>query len=111
MKALSHVGSLEWGSGSSTLCEGFNEAMTGCGWQGSSALDAWQRNAARQHGGRDYVVGDSVYFGANPENEGYGHVGIVTGPDQFTSVTYVGVATYAISTWVAPYLGYVRYWQ
>ena len=108
--ALSYVGSLKWGSGTATYCESFTEAMCGVGWQGVTALGAWENNAARQHVGEPWQVGDALYFGAHPENEGYGHTGIVTGPDAFTSVTYYGVKTYPISKWVAPLLGFIRYW-
>lgn len=109
--ALSHVGSVAWGSGAATYCETFTEDMTGCGWQGASALDAWQRNASRQHVGEPAPNGAALYFGADPENEGFGHTGIVTGDDQFTSVTYEGVRTYPISTWKAPLLGWIDYTQ
>lgn len=86
------------------------EEMTGCGWQGPSAIAAWnaQRNQHRKT--RDYLKGDAVWFAPAAENEYYGHVGIVTGDDLFTSVTYNGVQTYPISTWGAPYLGWVRFW-
>lgn len=82
--------------------------MTGCGWQGVTALAAWQANQARVV--TEPQPGDAVYFDAAPDNEGYGHVGIVTGDDRFVSVTYYGVEVYTISGWKAPRLGYVRYW-
>lgn len=100
--------SLAWGSGTNTFCEKFMEDMTGCGWQGVSAIAAWNDNQARVVS--DPQPGDAVYFGPAAENGGYGHVGIVTGPDAFVSVTDYGVKVYPISVWVAPRLGYVRYW-
>lgn len=91
------------------MCESFVEQMTGCGWQGVSAIDAWQRNKRRQRVDRAFEVGDAIYFDAHSENGYYGHTGIVTGEDAFTSVTVYGVKTYPISAWVAPYLGWIRY--
>lgn len=84
------------------------EDMTGCGWQGVSAIAAWNANQARVV--TDPQPGDAVYFGPAAENGGYGHVGICTGPDTFVSVTDYGVKVYPISAWVAPRLGYVRFW-
>ncbi len=85
--------------------------MTGSGWQGASAIAAWNANLGRQRGiDAELLPGDSCYFRPAPENEGFGHVGVVTGPDEFTSVTYYGVKTYNISSWGAPLLGSIRYW-
>lgn len=102
--------SLAWGSGGATYCEKFVEDMTGCGWQGVSAIDAWQRNVARHAGLDGAQVGDALYFGPATENEGYGHTGILTAEDTFCSVTYYGVKVYAVSAWGAPLLGWIRYW-
>jgi len=108
--ALSYVGSQAWGSGSSTLCETFVEKMAGCGWQGTSAIDAWRNNVPRQQTDMSQVQpGDALYFGPHAENEFYGHTGIYTGIDSFTSVTAFGVKVYALSAWVAPLLGFIRY--
>lgn len=111
--ALSYLGSQAWGSGVATYCEKFVEDVLGCGWQGASALDAWNRNA----GPRRLLPGSqgtprpglAVYFDAHPENEGYGHTGIVVDDDAFVSVTYNGVAKYPISGWVARLLGFIDY--
>ena len=57
-------------------------------------------------------LGDAVYFGPSDDNGHYGHTGIVTGDDKFTSVTFNGIQTYLVSWWdqySAPLLGYVRY--
>ncbi len=108
-RAISYIGSTDWGQRDATYCETFVECVTDCGWQGASALDAWHRNSYRQRTTGD--LGDAVYFDADPENGGYGHTGIVTGPDCFTSVTYSGVQEYRITGWRAPLLGYIRYWR
>ena len=57
------------------------------------------------------LPGDAPYWGPNPSNGYYGHTGIYTGPDEFTSATFYGIQTYRISTWDAPLLGFIRYWS
>lgn len=109
-RALSNLDSLAWGSGYATFCETFTEEMAQCGWQGESAIDAWQRNQRRA---TDVLaLGLAVYFDKAPGNEFYGHTGIVTAVDEFVSVTFNGVKKYAISWWEqheAPLLGFVNY--
>lgn len=101
--------STAWGTGANTLCEKFMEDMTGCGWQGVSAIAAWEANQARVV--TDPQPGDAVYFGPAAENGGYGHVAVVIGPDEMVGVGYAGVIRTTISTWVAPRLGFIRYWS
>ncbi len=110
-RALTHVGSLQWGSGNATYCEQFVEEMCGVGWQGASAQDAWTSHPTEQHKDYLYQRGDAIHFGPHPENEGYGHVGIVVAPDLFTSITSYGCKVYHISQWIAPFEGWIRYWK
>ncbi len=84
--------------------------MCGVGWQGASAQDAWTSHQTEQHKDRSYQRGDAIHFSPASENEFYGHVGIVTGPDEFVSITSYGCKVYPISAWVAPFEGWIRYW-
>lgn len=83
------------------FCEAFVEQAT----QGHtgvypSAIQAWlgQQKQAVQ-GTQGIQPGDTVYFGADKSNGGYGHTGIYIGNGQFISATYNGVKTADLSKW------------
>lgn len=94
-------------------CEAFVEQAT----QGHtgvypSAIQAWiaQQQSARL-GTQGIQPGDTIYFGADKSNGGYGHTGIYIGNGQFISATYNGVKTADLSKWQAStgqkLLGYI----
>lgn len=94
-------------------CEAFVEQAT----QGHtgvypSAIQAWmaQRNNAVQ-GIQGIQPGDTIYFGADSSNGGYGHTGVYIGNGQFISATYNGVKQTDLTSWLKStgqqLLGYV----
>jgi cell wall-associated NlpC family hydrolase len=83
------------------LCESFVENATGSGWQGTSAIDAWNNNSnVAQTDMSKIKPGDKIYFGADASNGYFGHTGIYTGNNQFISATYNGIQENDLSNWV-----------
>lgn len=96
------IGSTGWGTGANTYCETFTEQMTGSGWQGASAIDAWNRQAAQNKTSTDLSnlqPGDALYFSPTATNP-YGHTGIYAGNGQFVSATANGIQQYDIGNWL-----------
>lgn len=96
--AQSYVGN----QGYNGYCQTFVEQMTGSGWRGSSAIDAWNRyNQQGQavEGTRGVKPGDVLYFSPNSSNENYGHTGIYLGGNKFVSATDNGVENYDLNDW------------
>lgn len=99
------IGSKSWGTGTNTYCQRFAENAFGTSGKYASAIAAFRaigRSVAPS------ARGQMVFFGANRTNGNWGHVGIVTGNDQFVSVTTTGVRAASISNWsrtVAPLIG------
>ena len=104
-----YLGSQDWNG----LCESFAEKVTGAGNLGASAIDAWKGQIGRAVQGTvdGAGIGDLVYFGADASNRGYGHAGVMMGPDSFASATDTGVKIYSIADWLKltgqKLLGYV----
>lgn len=83
------------------FCEAFVEQATqGHAGVYPSAIQAWiaQQKSAVQ-GLQGIQPGDTVYFGADQSNGGYGHTGIYVGNGQFVSATYNGVKTADLGKW------------
>lgn len=93
-------------------CESFVEGVTGSGWRGASATDAWNRQASAGKtvdGLNGVQPGDAVYF--SDPNQPYGHTGVYAGNNQFISATDNGIQQNDINNWVGAtgqkVLGYV----
>ena len=81
-------------------CESFVENVTGSGWKGSSASDAWnnQLTQGKAVSGLNGVTpGSEIYF-EDPHNSD-GHVGIYAGDNQFISATDNGIKQTDINQW------------
>lgn len=66
-------------------CLQYVQQQLGLATCGASALDAWNGCYGGAHTGSPQS-GDLVFFGAAASNGGFGHVGWLTGLDQFKSV-------------------------
>ena len=93
-------------------CESFVEKVTGEGWKGTSAVDAWNNQKSQAVQGLQGVKpGDAVYFAGDASNGYNGHTGIYAGNGQFVSATDNGIQQYDLGAWIKStgqkLLGYV----
>lgn len=80
-------------------CQSFVEKVSGSGWQGGSAIEAWQNTPNKVSGLQGIQPGDKVYFSPDASNSGYGHVGVYAGNNQFISATNNGIEKQDLSQW------------
>lgn len=83
------------------LCEAFVERITK-GTEGiyASAIDAWNKQKPQAQTDLSKIQpGDTVYFGADKSNGGYGHAGVYLGNNKMTSATYNGIKESDLNEW------------
>ena len=80
-------------------CQAFVEQVTGSGWKGGTAFEAWQnqQNKAVQ-GTAGIKPGDVIYFTPTADNQA-GHTGIYEGKNKFISATDNGVEVLDLKDW------------
>lgn len=108
-KASKEVGKQDYNG----LCQGFVDTMTGNPNRYKSAVEAWNGQLDKAHGGLEGIrSGDLLYFNPDASNRDDGHTGIYIGNGQFVSATDYGVKTENVSDWMKKtgqkVLGYIR---
>ena len=83
------------------LCEKFVEQVTGMPQKFASAFADWQANKNKAIPLSQAKPGDKIFFAPDASNSGYGHTGVITGPDSMISATSSGVKKSSISKWVS----------
>jgi uncharacterized protein YycO len=97
-KALADTGDQSYNG----WCQAFVEQVTGSGYQGDSAISAWNNHAKQGRavpGTQGLKAGDPIYFTPNVSNNNDGHVGIFIGNNKFVSATDNGVKVSDIPQW------------
>lgn len=81
-------------------CESFVEGVTGEGWKGTSAIDAWRNQSDKAVvGTKGIQPGDAIYFYPDESNQNFGHTGIYAGNNKFISATDNGIQQYDLNDW------------